>query len=79
MNMTQKAEALDGKDQSQRQQKFVELLAKIEQEQLRRERQPFSFFSLKYLGILFLPRPKLRIAEAFRPILIFQILPKHRL
>ncbi len=31
MNMTQNAEALDGKDQSQRQQKFVELLAKIEQ------------------------------------------------
>ena len=30
MNMTQNAEALDGKDQSQRQQKFVELLAKIE-------------------------------------------------
>ncbi len=31
MNMTQLAESLDGKDQSQRQQKFVELLAKIEQ------------------------------------------------
>src|SRR5258705_5299640 len=31
MNMTQQAESLDGKDQSQRQQKFVELLAKIEQ------------------------------------------------
>jgi phosphomethylpyrimidine synthase len=31
MNVTQHAEALDGKDQSQRQQKFVELLAKIEQ------------------------------------------------
>jgi len=30
MNMTQNAEALDGKDQSERQQKFVELLAKIE-------------------------------------------------
>jgi phosphomethylpyrimidine synthase len=30
MNMTQNAEALDGKDQSQRQQKFVELLAKIQ-------------------------------------------------
>jgi phosphomethylpyrimidine synthase len=30
MNVTQNAEALDGKDQSQRQQKFVELLAKIE-------------------------------------------------
>jgi hypothetical protein len=29
--MTQQAESLDGKDQSQRQQKFVELLAKIEQ------------------------------------------------
>jgi hypothetical protein len=28
--MTQQAESLDGKDQSQRQQKFVELLAKIE-------------------------------------------------
>jgi hypothetical protein len=28
--MTQNAEALDGKDQSQRQQKFVELLAKIQ-------------------------------------------------
>src|ERR1700716_3993244 len=31
MNMTQQAESLDGKDQSQRQQKFVELLAKIDQ------------------------------------------------
>jgi phosphomethylpyrimidine synthase len=31
MNMTQLAESLDGKDQSERQQKFVELLAKIEQ------------------------------------------------
>jgi hypothetical protein len=31
MNATQHAEALDGKDQSQRQQKFVELLAKIDQ------------------------------------------------
>src|SRR5690242_16187412 len=31
MNVTQNAESLDGKDQSQRQQKFVELLAKIEQ------------------------------------------------
>src|SRR5260221_210969 len=31
MNITQLAESLDGKDQSQRQQKFVELLAKIEQ------------------------------------------------
>src|SRR5450755_1740310 len=30
MNMTQNAESLDGKDQSERQQKFVELLAKIE-------------------------------------------------
>ena len=30
MNMTQQAESLDGKDQSQRQQKFVELLAKIQ-------------------------------------------------
>jgi phosphomethylpyrimidine synthase len=30
MNVTQNAEALDGKDQTQRQQKFVELLAKIE-------------------------------------------------
>jgi hypothetical protein len=30
MNVTQLAEALDGKDQSQRQQKFVELLAKVE-------------------------------------------------
>ena len=29
MNMTQHAEALDGKDQSQREQKFVELLAKV--------------------------------------------------
>jgi hypothetical protein len=28
--MTQQAEALDGKDQSQRQQKFVELLARVE-------------------------------------------------
>jgi phosphomethylpyrimidine synthase len=31
MNVTQLAEALDGKDQSQRQQKFVELLAKLDQ------------------------------------------------
>jgi hypothetical protein len=30
MNMTQVAESLDGKDQSQRQQKFVELLARVE-------------------------------------------------
>src|ERR1700737_4546266 len=30
MNMTQLAESLDGKDQSQREQKFVELLAKID-------------------------------------------------
>ena len=30
MNMTQMAEALDGKDQTERQQKFVELLAKIQ-------------------------------------------------
>src|ERR1700734_2006666 len=30
MNMTQNAESLDGKDQSQRQQKFVELLAKVQ-------------------------------------------------
>jgi phosphomethylpyrimidine synthase len=29
MNMTQQAEALDGKDQSEREQKFVELLAKV--------------------------------------------------
>src|SRR5271157_2840140 len=29
MNMTQNAEALDGKDQSEREQKFVELLAKV--------------------------------------------------
>ena len=28
MNMTQHAEALDGRDQSQREEKFVELLAK---------------------------------------------------
>jgi hypothetical protein len=31
MNMTQQAESLDGKDQTQRQLKFVELLAKIDQ------------------------------------------------
>src|SRR5258706_3510944 len=31
VNMTELAESLDGKDQTQRQQKFVELLAKIEQ------------------------------------------------
>jgi hypothetical protein len=30
MNVTQHAEALDGKDQSERQQKFVELLAKVD-------------------------------------------------
>jgi hypothetical protein len=30
MNMTQLAESLDGKDQSERQQKFVELLARVE-------------------------------------------------
>jgi phosphomethylpyrimidine synthase len=30
MNVTQRAEALDGKDQSERQQKFVELLARVE-------------------------------------------------
>jgi hypothetical protein len=30
MNVTQHAEALDGKDQSERRQKFVELLARVE-------------------------------------------------
>ena len=30
MNVTQHAEALDGRDQSERQQKFVELLARVE-------------------------------------------------
>jgi hypothetical protein len=29
MNMTHHAEALDGRDQSQREEKFVELLAKV--------------------------------------------------